>query len=59
MTRMHNNNTYFSDCRGCSLVYTYKAEYWLDDIVRCKSPIPIKFGDTIEIIPQISRLVTE
>lgn len=52
-----NATRYDGGCRGCPLVYTHKADSWLDDIVRCESPVPIKYGDTVEIVPQAARIV--
>lgn len=57
--RKHNNGTRFDNCRGCPLLYTHKAENWRNDIVRCDSPVPIKFNDTVEIVPQTAKLIDD
>ena len=56
--RTYGNDTFYSDCQGCPLVYTHLSSDSLsNDVVRCESPIPIKFGDTIEIVPQKTRRI--
>jgi hypothetical protein len=57
--RTRNNTRYHGGCQGCPLVYTHRSDHWTGDIVRCKSPIPIKYGDTVEIIPQQAQIVGE
>ena len=46
------------ECRGCQFVYTYLSDNGPSyDVVRCDSPLPICFGETIEVIPEQARKV--
>ncbi len=56
--RRCGNNADWPECQGCPLVYTHLSDRGpSNDIVRCDSPIPIKYGDMVEIVPQTARLI--
>ena len=48
--RTHKNGTRWTECRGCPFVYTYLSSKGPSgDIVQCDSPMPIKYGDEVEV----------
>ena len=53
--------TYISyrDCGNCPWLYTHKAQSWRDDEVKCRAKAFIRFGDTVEIIPEDSRNLSD
>ncbi len=52
-SRKYGELLFADECRGCSLLYTHlNSEGRTGDIVRCGSPIPLKYGDKVEITPE-------
>jgi hypothetical protein len=47
----------YQRCGSCPFLHTYLADHWLRDVVRCDSPIPIVFGQTVKLTAP--ELVTE
>lgn len=49
---------WYTDCRGCPFLYTHLSNDGpSSDVVRCDSPLSVKHGDTVEVVPQQVRRV--
>ena len=47
----------YPKCGNCRFLLTRMAESWRDDLVCCTSPIEMKYGDEVEVIPKRVRRV--
>jgi hypothetical protein len=54
----YSSHADWPQCSGCQFVFTHVSNDGPSyDVCRCDSPLSIRFGETIEVIPERVRMV--